>query len=1768
MAFAGNLVPDAISIDEGNQIPQDIFTKIERYMKTIVETNCALRDTWRSKEEQYENKISGYERDLAEGLGAVAVEREKQREWQAALRETEAQLELSRSELSAEQQRRKELEAEARELRNTEAAARQEGAALQGALALAGADVRRLEERCKGLSVDLQRAADAKYEALAKSREQRHAAEALGERQDRLELQLLALRRHNKDLAGCAGRYRADLASARRDYSDKLTALEAQLLARTDECARQTRAADGLRTSLGAAEDMVQKLGARLNAQQQAQVGMKEGFAKELRAVTEVMNIYKRLSEEGEGTMDEVLARAREMSQELEAAVGKCVSAEEKQARSEAELRRQLSEKDRCIAGKEQELKATYELVAATVKQEVTEAVEGTPAESELRRQLRDCGSVANFIQHCAGLSEKVRTLKQENKYHLMFRQKLLEEVEARAPLLRKQREDCERALGAVLDQSQQLDALGQEARQSRDREARLQEQVSRLDRENYCLRSQAADLGKQVCHLLREVELARAGKSSSPEELSENLVVFGNVEELQEKNRKLLEMFAELNMTVESAGEADGAAASEESVSVASQLQDLREELEGYKSQARSLVAQRDAFRRLYERQVYGRRPPPVEEAPAGCSVEELTEQLAVKDRELEALRVASVSLERAREAGEHAARQERARLLEELGAAGDRAARLDGQLQVCRQQLQRQEETLSAARQRATSLEVQNSSYCSRAADDQRAIKYFKEAAQKAAQQQELAERQRGDVEARDAAQGEGDGPSRQAQRLQELLERLEAAGTALQHREEARGAGPMEQLNKAYQECLALSRHLQAERRLFEEERARLLTDLDGSLKKLLAERERRGMLETQLKAALGEVEGRSREVAELGKLLAESRLASRPAAQSPPVFSGTPEVDGWRRRAEELEAQLGQERGETDLLQQRLEDAQGRATTFSDMSERFERQWQEEADKRRSAWELYDHQLSEARQVEAGLRAEVAELSDAVDRLTGDGSEPVVQLQEQLRVTQQERDALRTELQSVQALRDTLQDMEEKLHREELAHATDNQAVARLKEELAAASGQLATLAAEKQAAETALAGRSEQWAREKAEVMQDLSGLQERLSELEGQNALLHDQLEALSARASASASASVRKPQDARGTAPAGPSTSGGSADVEEARSRAELMKIIKFLRKEKKALAGKLSEARGEVARATVRLEELQRQSRAAAQSGTEGQATAACEQEERIKKAELLCAVQESNGALRAERDALAERADGLAGQLERAARELGPLRAAQRGLQQQVEQLAVEGRAAREEAARLRRQYARLVDSTARANQQEREALGRRLAAETAALGHAREELAALREQVEELERQHAEEVQELRGQMAASQQRNLHVTKKLSDCRSELAENNCVIDSLREKLSAKEMQLGEMLRKERQLEEARRKGEEQKMADEQTRLEEQKKEQASRLQEETKEEKEMGLEEQKKEQATRLQEETKEEEETALEEPGKAVAAAARADDGLAGSVSLQEVAPQSTEQSERPESPGLARQRDPDTESTPTSQRASPELLGPSATPAAESQQVMEVECSEVAEPVVSSRSPALISAEVVGPSSGVKRPREDDDRRSSDPELGGEAVLQVKRSCVVEAESCEALPSQEVPRTELQSAESELAGGGVPDGSVQAEGVGSIAPGRDGSDQSAGTAAPEAVVVGEHKVEGQGAGSRRQDSAGTASPSPPPASGAEDISTVTGAGSSAPRPSLYPVPPVLRYRGTPVRIVRVRSLGGRPLGRVVFRGRARGRDAQ
>lgn len=140
--------------------------------------------------------------------------------------------------------------------------------------------------------------------------------------------------------------------------------------------------------------------------------------------------------------------------------------------------------------------------------------------------------------------------------------------------------------------------------------------------RENQRLKKELQDLGRQVCHLLREVEQSRAGSSStstdqdlsdstsSADIITKRLVTFSDISELQTNNQRLLALVRELSSKQEEIEDLDLT----EVAKLKSKLEGMREQhadlLEQQERQAKMVnmvMNQRDMYKSLYSQSMKG---------------------------------------------------------------------------------------------------------------------------------------------------------------------------------------------------------------------------------------------------------------------------------------------------------------------------------------------------------------------------------------------------------------------------------------------------------------------------------------------------------------------------------------------------------------------------------------------------------------------------------------------------------------------------------------------------------------------------------------------------------------------------------------------------------------------------------------------------------------------------------------------------------------------------------------------------------------------------------------------------------------------------------------------------------------------------------------------------------------------------------------------------------------------------------------------------------
>nr|CAD7198481.1 unnamed protein product [Timema douglasi] len=205
-----------------------------------------------------------------------------------------------------------------------------------------------------------------------------------------------------------------------------------------------------------------------------------------------------------------------------------------------------------------------------------------SPAAAAASRMIKSGLTVTQIYSQYVSASDELLLTKEENKRLNHFINTIIEDIEEKAPYLKKQKEDYARTLLQVESAKTNMDAMLAELQKVTDEGNEAKKTAAFHARENLRLKAELTDVSKQgsasthipssllkpkiefgtfVCFLLKEVEQARAGfaglssnadvaggeANSSSRIISEKLVTFGNIEELLLNNQKLLALVREL---------------------------------------------------------------------------------------------------------------------------------------------------------------------------------------------------------------------------------------------------------------------------------------------------------------------------------------------------------------------------------------------------------------------------------------------------------------------------------------------------------------------------------------------------------------------------------------------------------------------------------------------------------------------------------------------------------------------------------------------------------------------------------------------------------------------------------------------------------------------------------------------------------------------------------------------------------------------------------------------------------------------------------------------------------------------------------------------------------------------------------------------------------------------------------------------------------------------------------------------------------------------
>ncbi|NWU50103.1 TPR protein, partial [Dromas ardeola] len=438
---------------------------------------------------------------------------------------------------------KEELEAEKRDLVRTSERRSQE--------------VEHLNEDVKRLNEKLTEANTEKVKLQLKLDELQTSDVSVKYREKRLEQEKELLQNQNTWLNTELKAKTDELLHTAREKGNEILELKCNLENKKEEVvSRMEEQVNSLKQSNENLQKHVEDLLNKLKEAKEQQASMEERFHNELNAHIKLSNLYKvslvilKKINRNTTNCSSDLILANKATQEHLAEVEK----------SKAVMERELREK---MSKLEKELENANDLLSATKRKGAI------LSEEELAAMSPTAAAVAKVVKPGMKLTELYNAYvetqdqllleKLENKRINKYLDEIVQEVEAKAPILKRQREEFERSQKAVASLSAKLEQAMKEIQRLQEDADKANKHASLLERENQRLEIQVKDLSQQIRvllmeleeargnHVIRDEEVSSADISSSSEVISQHLVSYRNIEELQQQNQRLLVALREL---------------------------------------------------------------------------------------------------------------------------------------------------------------------------------------------------------------------------------------------------------------------------------------------------------------------------------------------------------------------------------------------------------------------------------------------------------------------------------------------------------------------------------------------------------------------------------------------------------------------------------------------------------------------------------------------------------------------------------------------------------------------------------------------------------------------------------------------------------------------------------------------------------------------------------------------------------------------------------------------------------------------------------------------------------------------------------------------------------------------------------------------------------------------------------------------------------------------------------------------------------------------
>ncbi|KAH8370375.1 hypothetical protein KR093_003184 [Drosophila rubida] len=1224
-------------------------------------------------------------------------------------------------------------------------------------------ELERLKQDLTTYQQQLKAAITAKCEAIARLDEVQSKEVSLDIKERRLESERSIMQNEIQLLSSDLSRNNAELQNLRRDHSMNTMHLEVRLKEKCEEL--QILQGQNLQYAK-TVEDLnkkIEDLNQTMFNHNSATEKLVDILKKELDTKEKLVEIYKQTEFENITERNELLKGISDLKRMVTETTDHYGELEVEYQQTKQQHAQEIAALNKTIDALKTEIGHANDLLKEAQEQSLESAIcKLAPTAAVANRLMRSDMSLTELYSLYAKNSEELETKNKENAQLKLQIKSIVEEINERAPVFKKQDENYNQLTEAHNLLLQQRDELVEKKLSLEQELEETQFDVTRHTKENKKLKQSQVDLSRQVCLLLDEINCLRAGVNrprqpasgiihNSSDAISRDLVTFESITELQEQNVKLLTLIRELTSELEANelknDELQLKAFEEKFEKATKRLGEMEETLGQKNSTIETLMSKCERYKKFYfdAQKKLGSQiidlddstilidESQIEQSKAAANsvnleaeaklerrIRSLEQQLEDESKKYAELKENYDYYTSEKRKNDALVQEQFDSMRKEVRELSSVNCKLINATEFQKEQSDLLQKSITTYKQQIATLEERTKNYEKTIIKHEHTVQMLKDEVMSAQRRQVAADteahslrhenRVLKDTASRLQAEKEGFHREHQSQAL--LLNNLEFIKANLE-RSETEGRLRLEQrLDDTVRELSAQRRHFQEEEEKFRETVNEFKRQTETANKLKEEERQQAEKWHQELIGVREELSAKVSQVNELSKKLQESLT---PSKNENPITAAN-------KKAREFELRYEQAKIEIESLTKELAKTREHGDQFYKMSQSAESEIKRLHDMHTDIVSKSEAEIKKLKNEQAELHSRITDLEAEVlltnvteQSKSTNQSDQLKQAQEELKsvlekLTESGR-VVRTLRAENSTLAESLNAVEVKYANEMVLHSGDIQELTKFKADFLKVQDELNQLKSGRESLETANEELKKANAEAQLMLQKEKEESESRVADLNALNSSLHDQIEALTSKLAALAQSANNQNASMMLSESLTETDVLNASGVDESKNSEQLLQIIKYVRKERDLLSAKLDILKAENARLVSehtilqkKVDELNgylKQER----SKSETDVVSANKHEAVLRKIETLNAITDSNRILREERNTLTKRVAELNERISSVEKELFPLQCSNKELSSKIEELNVENNSLRTEAIKWRQRANALVEKSNR-------------------------------------------------------------------------------------------------------------------------------------------------------------------------------------------------------------------------------------------------------------------------------------------------------------------------------------------------------------------------------------------------------------------------------------------------------------------------------